>query len=96
MGILDGHEAEIAHGLWSMPESVLSSTWWKLEAAKEILDEWSAHLNHENVKWFTDNKNAEWIVHCGSCLKRLQSIALEIFWSMFEVQYTPRGGLTVE
>ena len=71
--------AEIAHGLWTIQESKLSSTWRELEAVKRMLDGWSARLDHENVKWFTDNKNVEQIIHCGSRQKHLQGIALEIF-----------------
>ena len=69
----------IAHGMWSEDEKVLSSTWRELTAVLRVLLSISRFLKNKSVKWFTDNQSVSIIAKKGSMKSHLQDIAFKIF-----------------
>ena len=69
----------IAHGMWSEDERLLSSTWRELMAVKRVLMSLRGRLANKHVKWFSDNQNVIRIVQRGSMKPALLDIALSIF-----------------
>ena len=73
------HGCHIAHGLWTEPEKMKSSTWRELAAVARVLEAVSSLLQNSRVKWFTDNQNVVRIIKVGSRVDELQKLALCIF-----------------
>ena len=69
----------IAHGMWSEDERLLSSTRRELMAVTRVLMSLKGRLANKHVKWFSDNQNVIRIVQRGSMKPALLDIALSIF-----------------
>ena len=69
----------IVHGMWSLEETLRSSTWRELCAVQRSLKALEHILENQRVKWLTDNQNVCRIVKKGSMKPDLQSMALDIF-----------------
>lgn len=52
----------VSHGMWSVTEARLSSTWRELKAVDMILRSFGPRLQGHKVKWFTDNQSVKFIV----------------------------------
>lgn len=86
----------IAHGQWSLLESVQSSTWRELKAVYNVILSLRGFLAHSRIKWFTDNTSVCSIVEKGSMTRELQNIAIDIFsfctvnCISLEIEWLPR------
>lgn len=78
-GYIVENPANIAHGMWSDSEKLLSSTWRELTAVKKVLFSISDYVKGKGIKWFTDNQNVVNIISKGSMKCHLQDIALDIY-----------------
>ena len=73
------NEHRIFHQNWSPAESSKSSTWRELRTVDISLSAFAPDLRGKKVAWFTDNTSVVSIVHNGSKVTELQSLALSIF-----------------
>ena len=69
----------VFHQNWSESEKLKSSTWRELKTISLAITSYSYILHDQNIAWFTDNQNVVSIVHKGSQIKELQTLALKIF-----------------
>ena len=72
-GYLVEHGMHVAHGLWTLEESKLSSTWRELKAVALVLESIAPKLARSSVRWFTDNQNVVRIISVGSTKEHLQA-----------------------
>lgn len=64
---------------WSEAECAKSSTWRELAAVKLALSSYIEQVKNSHVAWYSDNQNVVSIIECGSKVRELQDLALEIF-----------------
>jgi hypothetical protein len=64
---------------WSEAESAKSSTWRELAAVKLALSSYIEQMKGSHVAWYTDNQNVVTIIECGSKVRELQDLALDIY-----------------
>ena len=69
----------VFHQNWSESKRFKSSTWRELKTVSLAITSSSDTLHDQNIAWFTDNQNFVSIVHKGSKIKELQTLALKIF-----------------
>ncbi|CAC5397189.1 unnamed protein product [Mytilus coruscus] len=77
-GYIDNLE-QIMHKSWSDDEKLKSSTWREVKAIELSLLSFARLLKTCTVSFYTDNQNAVTIVHKGSKVPELQSLALSIY-----------------
>ncbi|VDI31447.1 Hypothetical predicted protein [Mytilus galloprovincialis] len=70
---------QIMHKSWSDDEKLKSSTWREVKAIELSILSFARLLKHCTVSFYTDNQNAVTIVHKGSKVPELQSLALSIY-----------------
>ena len=81
-------------------ESSKSSTWRELRTVDLALSAFAPDLRGKKVAWFTDNTSVVSIVHNGSKVTELQSLALSIFIVCarfdisLEIKWIPRSFLS--
>ena len=73
------NEHKIFHQNWSATEGSQSSTWRELKTVDLALSPFAPDLQGKKNTWFTDNTSVVSIVHNGSRVEELQSLALPIF-----------------
>ena len=73
------NDHKIFHQNWSPAESSKSLTWRELRTVDLALSAFALVLQGKRVAWFTDNTSVVSIVHNGSKVTELQSLALSIF-----------------
>ena len=78
-GYVVEHGHYTAHGQWTAPEAVLSSTWRELTAVWRVLQSLASELSSNRVRWFSDNQNVVRILQVGSRRPQLQEVAMKIF-----------------
>lgn len=78
---------------WSASQSTKSSTWRELCAVQKALSSYIHIAKGQRVAWFSNNQNVVSIIECGSKVRELQDLALDIFLlcSKNEVRLTPYG-----
>ena len=64
---------------WTEAESSKSSTWRELAAVYLALTTYVDQVKNNNVTLYTDNQNVVSIIECGSKVRELQDLALDIF-----------------
>lgn len=64
---------------WDEIEVRQSSTWRELKCIQYALESFKALLNHNSVKWFTDNQAVKIITESGSMKVHLHKLAVDIF-----------------
>ena len=64
---------------WSATEGSKSSTWRALRTLDLALSAFALVLQGKKVPWFTDKTSEVSIIHNGSMVEELQSLALSIF-----------------
>ena len=69
-------ERKICHQKWSATEGSKSSTWRERRTVDLALSAFALGLPGKKIAWFTDNTNVISIVHNGSRVEKLQSLAL--------------------
>ncbi|CAC5388448.1 unnamed protein product [Mytilus coruscus] len=74
--------------MWTLQESLKSSTWRELQAILLALMSFENRLRNKCVKWHTDNNNCVSIVQKGSEKVNLQEIAINIFKLCSELNIT--------
>ncbi|VDI41678.1 Hypothetical predicted protein [Mytilus galloprovincialis] len=74
-----GIDSNIFHQMWTLQESIQSSTWRELQAILLALMSFKNCLRNKCVRWHTDNNNCVFIVQKGSTEVHLQEIAMNIF-----------------
>ncbi|CAC5400445.1 unnamed protein product [Mytilus coruscus] len=77
-GYIDNLE-QIIHKSWSDDEKLKSSTWREVKAKELSILSFARLLKKCTVSFYTDNQNAVTIVHTGSKVPELQSLALSIY-----------------
>ena len=91
------NDHKIFHQNWSPAESSKSSTWRELRTVDLALSAFALELQGKKVAWFTDNTSVVSIVHNGSKVTELQSLAFSIFnvcarhGISLEIKWIPRG-----
>lgn len=91
------NDHKIFHQNWSPAESSKSSTWRELRTVDLALSAFALVLQGKRVAWFTDNNSVVSIVHNGSKVTELQSLALSIFnvcarhGISLEIKWIPRS-----
>ena len=94
------NEHKIFHQNWSATEGSQSSTWRELRTVDLALSAFAPDLQGKKVAWFTDNTSVVSIVHNGSRVEELQSLALSIFHVCassvisLEMKWIPRDSLS--
>ena len=73
------NELKIFHQNWSATEASQSSTWRELRTVDLALSAFAPDLQGKKVAWFNDNSSVVSIVHNGSRVEELLSLALSIF-----------------
>ncbi|XP_063442628.1 uncharacterized protein LOC134722924 [Mytilus trossulus] len=81
-------DSNIFHQMWTLQESIQSSTWRELQAILLALMSFKNRLRNKCVKWHTDNNNCVFIVQKGSSKVHLQEIAMNIFKLCSELNIT--------
>ncbi|XP_071148392.1 uncharacterized protein [Mytilus edulis] len=81
-------DSNIFHQMWTLQESLQSSTWRELQAILLALMSFINRLRNKCVKWHTDNNNCVFIVQKGSTKVHLQEIAINIFKLCSELNIT--------
>ena len=84
------NEHKIFHQNWSATEGSQSSTWREIKTVDLALSAFAPDLQGKKVAWFTDNTSLVSIVHNGSRVEKLQSLALSIF------HVCARSGISLE
>ena len=84
------NEHKIFHQNWSPAESSKSSTWRELRTVDLALSAFALDLQGKKVAWFIDNTSVPSIVHNGSKVTDLQSLALSVF------NVCARSGISLE
>ena len=69
----------LIHQNWSPAESSKSPTWRELRTVDLAVSAFAPDLQGKKVAWFTDNTSVVSIVHNGSKVTELQSLALSVF-----------------
>jgi len=89
-------ESKIFHKMWTLEESVQSSTWRELKSIELALISYKTSFSGKVIKWFTDNQNCVKIVNTGSMKEDLHIIARSIFsiclnlGISIDIQWVPR------
>ena len=91
------NDHKIFHQNWSPAESSKSSTWRELRTVDLALSAFALVRQGKRVAWFTDKTSVVSIVHNGSKVTELQSLALSIFnvcarhGISLEIKWIPRS-----
>ncbi|CAC5391543.1 unnamed protein product [Mytilus coruscus] len=80
--------AQVTGKMWTLQESLKSSTWRELQSILLALISFKNRLRNKCVKWHTDNNNCVSIVQKGSAKVHLQEIAINIFKLCSELNIT--------
>ncbi|CAC5402361.1 unnamed protein product [Mytilus coruscus] len=80
--------SNIFHQMWTLQESLESSTWRDFQAILLALMSFENRLRNKCVKWHTDNNNCVSIVQKGSAKVHLQEIAINVFKLCSELNIT--------